>query len=64
MDVTIALEKLFEDPSTLQSIIAPLPDSVVDVVVERLKTEAERQGEIIVERSLQLADMITQIAMK
>lgn len=61
MDADAIVERLLQNPLALHEGGDPLPDEVADVVVERLKTEADRHWAINANRSLEFAELIVQI---
>src|SRR5437870_234780 len=61
MDLDTLVGQLLNNPASLRSIIAPLPDGELDAVVDRLKQEADRHWWINANRSLEIADIIIQI---
>ncbi|HEY3229260.1 MAG TPA: CHAT domain-containing tetratricopeptide repeat protein [Roseiflexaceae bacterium] len=61
MDLGTLVGQLLNNPASLQSIIAPLPDKELEAVVDRLKQEADRHWWINANRSLEIADIIIRI---
>ena len=61
MEIEGLVEQFLNDQVSLQLLSTPLPDEVADIVIDRLKQEADRYWSINYHRSLELANRIVTI---
>ena len=61
MEIEGLVEQFLSDSIQPQILSTPLPDDVADIVIDRLKQEADRNWSINYHRSLELADRIVAI---